>query len=282
MSIIATECAINHRPAHQGMIVIKVDVITAIHNAEATIKETVRSAMHQEIPPKLIHRLILLPQQQLHPDFSPNTRKRRIHFDICVCCYDDASTDRSMEVLDSLEKETNWEISDATATTNDATERKIITIQTRLLIGSAPTGTPSRGAGYARNQAVKLRDDYDSENSAHNNGDWGQVQYHFLCILDSDDIMHSTRIAEQSYAMMSLDAELRDKTLLGCQFDRIPKHSTHHYSEWANSLSDERLYLEKFRECTLVSERIKHCSSFFMIKSDSYRLIPHRLSFFVQ
>ena len=192
-----------------------------------------------------------------------------------------------MEVLDSLEKETNWEISDAAATTNDATERKIITIQTRLLIGSAPTGTPSRGAGYARNQAVKLRDDYDRENSAHKNSDTiteGQdhVQYHFLCILDSDDIMHSTRIAEQSYAMLSLDAELRDKTLLGCQFDRIPKHSTHHYSEWANSLSDERLYLEKFRECTLVSERIKYCSSFLMIKSDSYRLIPHRLSFFVQ
>lgn len=230
---------------------VKVDVITAIYNAETTIEETVRSAMHQEIPPNLIHRLLL----QLPAVLSTNNTqlRRRIHFDICICCYDDASTDNSMAVLSSLEKVTNWE--GASSDANEDTDSEIVTIRTRLLIGSAPIGTSSRGAGYARNQAVKLRDDNDIENVTNDDKiTEGQEheQLHFLCILDSDDIMHSTRIAEQTCAMLSLGAEQREKMLMGCQFDRIPKDSTHHYSQWANSLSDERLYLEKFRECTLV------------------------------
>lgn len=243
------------------MIVFKVDVITAVYNAESTIEDTVRSAMHQEVPQHLLQPIM----QSL---FSVNSQQQKqqqrqrqqIHFDICVCCYDDASSDGSLAILASLEKETKWEGSSSSSDTiiHDSESEIITTIQTKLLIGSAPNGTFSRGAGYARNQAIKLRDDIDGENAA-NNGytlSEGQVhmQHHFLCILDSDDIMHSTRIAEQTCAMLSLDADECKKTLMGCQFDRIPKDSTHHYSQWANSLSDERLYLEKFRECTLVRE----------------------------
>ena len=250
------------------MFVVKVDVIIAIHNGEATIEETVRSALNQEIPPSLIHPLRAMAN-------SANARGHRhnnIHFDICVCCYDDASTDRSLEILllGSLEKQRTWKyassdnIIDADgAITDDIT----ITVHTRLLIGSAPIGTSSRGAGYARNQAVKLREkdaegpkclasDECQENDA-------EQHHHFLCILDSDDIMHSTRIAEQTCAMLSLSAEQRDKTLMGCQFDRIPKDSTYHYSQWANSLSDERLHLEKFRECTLVRIETCHRTCFY-------------------
>ena len=128
-------------------------------------------------------------------------------------------------------------------------------MQMKLLIGSALKGTSSRGAGYARNQAVKLRDNYEQSQSTTNNEqklEAGGESDHFLCILDSDDIMHSTRIAEQTHAMLLLNDELREKTLMGCRFDRIPKDSTQHYARWANSLSDERVFLEQFRECTLV------------------------------
>ena len=161
----------------------------------------------------------------------------------------------------------------------------------KLLIGSAPTGTSSRGAGYARNQAVKLRDNYEQQQQQHTSQQQQQnntsnEQYHFLCILDSDDIMHPTRIAEQTCAMLSLLEKKKKKKknnnkddtvrcggyeinniLMGCQFDRIPQDSTRHYTQWANSLDDERLYLEQFRECTLVS------SSDSRYRMDMFRLL---------
>ena len=214
------------------MRAIKVDVIIAVYNAESTIEECVLGALRQEIPDHLINDLC------------------GCHFDICICCYDDASTDKSLGKLQSLEKERMWrypsseEMGDERAT-YDAT------MQMKLLIGTSPIGTTSRGAGYARNQAVKLRDEY--EQNANKAIEQREECPHFLCILDSDDIMHPTRIAEQTSAMLSLSEH--QKTLMGCQFTRIPKDSTQHYSQWANSLSDERLYLEQFRECTLVSDK---------------------------
>ena len=168
-------------------------------------------------------------------DDIPLDDNANIHFDICICCYNDASTDKSLDILHSLQGE--------------STSTSYATIQTKLLIGTAPVGTTSRGAGYARNQAIKLRDEYEKKQVQHNK----ETDAHFLSILDSDDIMHSTRIAEQACAMLSIsNAKVRERTLMGCQFERIPKDATHHYSQWANSLSDERLYLEQFRECTLL------------------------------
>jgi hypothetical protein len=202
--------------------VVKVDVIIAVYNAQDTIKETVKSAMHQEIPAHL------------------QTSLSNVEFDVVVCCYNDASTDKSIEILNKLKKDYDA----------NASLRESKLMETTLLIGTAAEGTSSRGAGYARNQAVKLRDmitpiDDDAK------------CFHFLCILDSDDIMHPTRIAEQTSAMLSLGygqhgKHLSEKALMGCQFDRIPNDSTWHYATWANSLSDERVVLEQFRECTLL------------------------------
>lgn len=221
--------------------VVKVDVIIAVYNAESTIEESVQSAMDQEIPINLIKRLCTAPANGANDVEDGVSTSRNIHFDVCICCYNDASTDKSLDLLQSLG---NRDISSEFAHP-DAT--CCATIRSKLLIGSAPTGTSSRGAGYARNQAARLRDSHET----HANAD-EEPGHHFLCILDSDDIMHPTRIAEQTAAMFSLSYGERNKTIMGCQFDRIPKESTQHYSLWANSLTDSRLYLEQFRECTLV------------------------------
>jgi hypothetical protein len=207
--------------------VVKVDVIIAVHNAQETIEETVKSAMYQE--------------RRAHLQTSLSTVK----FDVVVCCYNDASTDKSIEILNTLKE-------DYDAANASLRESKLI--NTTLLIGTAAEGTTSRGAGFARNQAVKLRD----MNTANvDDVDDNAKFFHFLCILDSDDIMHPTRIAEQTSAMLSLGygqhgQHLSEKALMGCQFDRIPNDSTWHYATWANSLSDERVVLEQFRECTLL------------------------------
>ena len=208
-------------------VVVKVDVIIAVHNAQETIEETVKSAMHQEIPAHLL------------------TSLSNVKFDVVVCCYDDASTDKSIDLLYTLKKED----------CANASLRESKLMNTTLLIGAAAGGSPARGAGYARNQAVKLRDVITSNT---NDDDDEAKCFHFLCILDSDDIMHPTRIAEQTSAMLILGygkqhgKHLSEKALMGCQFDRIPNDSTWHYATWANSLSDERVVLEQFRECTLL------------------------------
>mmetsp|Transcript_37537 Transcript_37537/g.79151 ORF Transcript_37537/g.79151 Transcript_37537/m.79151 type:complete len:584 (-) Transcript_37537:1357-3108(-) len=235
-------------------MLVKVDIIIAVYNAESTIEETIESALHQVIPDHLVGRLCshfegLKVQEDGTVPTTTVIQKNAssngiIQFDVCVCCYNDASTDKSLEIIESMEKEHTWNFSSSKSSEDEACCEGII--QSKLLVGTAPPGTTSRGAGYARNQAVKLRDKYEK------NTQKGTPQPHFLCILDSDDIMHPTRVAEQACAMLSLDNEERHKTLMGCQFDRIPKDSTQHYSQWANSLSNERLYLEQFRECTLL------------------------------
>lgn len=64
--------------------------------------------------------------------------------------------------------------------------------------------------------------------------------------------MHHTRVAEQVGYLLEMDPIERQRTLLGCTFQRDPPNSTWHYTNWANSLSDERLHLERFREVTLL------------------------------
>ena len=229
-------------------LIVKVDVIIAVHNAESTVEETVLSALHQIIPNDLLEKKFYYKEKAtLHSDEDETELcMKDIHFDVLVCCYNDASTDKSLEILHRLEKES----SGCTTTSSLRTEES--TIAANLVVGTSPQGTLSRGAGYARNQAAKLRSIVQQSKPLEDH-----PVHHFLCILDSDDIMHPTRIAEQSYAMLSLGYDehgrhFSRKTLMGCQFDRIPKDSTWHYQRWANSLTDERLYLEQFRECTLI------------------------------
>ena len=228
-------------------LVVKVDVIIAVHNAESTVEETVLSALHQVIPNDLTEKKFHLKEKATVQSEKEgiNFLMKEIHFDVLVCCYNDASTDKSLQILHRLENE--FSVCNASS---HPVEEFIITAN--LIVGTSPEGAPSRGAGYARNQAVKLRDTTQQSKSFEDH-----PSFHFLCILDSDDIMHPTRIAEQTYAMLSLGWEddgqhFSRKTLVGCQFDRIPKDSTWHYQHWVNSLSDERLYLEQFRECTLI------------------------------
>ena len=67
---------------------------------------------------------------------------------------------------------------------------------------------------------------------------------HYLCLLDSDYIMHSHRLAHQIAVLNSLPPSQRLLTLLGYTFDRIPADSTWHCTKGANSLTDEQLALE--------------------------------------
>lgn len=232
-------------------LLIKVDVIIAVHNAESTIEETARSAMRQIIPDHLLEKRFSC-KQPSHTDETEFSTKD-IKFDVLVCCYNDASTDKSLEILYKLEEDSSscYVVSESNQTA----------MPTKLVVGTAVEGKPSRGAGYARNQAIKLRDRHEHGTA------FTQTPFqHFLCILDSDDLMHPTRIAEQTCAMLSLGynndgQHVCKTTLMGSQFDRIPADSTWHYQNWANSLTDDRLCLEQFRECTLIQP------TWFMSKS---------------
>lgn len=71
-------------------------------------------------------------------------------------------------------------------------------------------------------------------------------------MLDSDDVMKPLRIAEQIRFLLHLDPYERRTTLCGCQFERLPSDATWHYASWANNISDERLFLEQYREITVI------------------------------
>ena len=234
-----------HDPMSTNGMPINVDVIVPVHNAEETVKETVHSALNQWIPRRLLT--------------GSDSTLSNVDIDVAVCCHDDGSTDDSLRILKEIkacheQQSTATNGNPGTSNSNDTTERSQDgavpggrRIRTRLLIGSNADGV-ARGAGFARNRAAKLRSrSKDGDNSATTS---------FMCLLDSDDIMHHSRIAEQLNVMLSIPQDdaggTRDRTLLGCTFDRKPAGSTWHYSEWANGLTDERLFLERYREVTLL------------------------------
>jgi len=172
--------------------------------------------------------------------------------DVAVCCYDDGSTDDSWRLLSQLKEDL--------ATKKEEYSHDKKRIQTKLLISTSEDGV-ARGAGYARNRAASLRT-IESDDA------------YFLCLLDSDDIMHETRIAEQVCAMLALSKQDRERTIMGCKFDRDPPDSTWHYSEWANGLTDERLMLERFREVTVLQPTWIMTKSRFQ-KLGGYVEAPH-------
>ena len=193
---------------------VEVDVIVPVYNAAATLESTLNSAFSQ----------VDLQQSSADDDIS---------IKLYVCCYDDGSTDESWTILERIQQKTS----------NGGTNFSILkgrnAIETYFCIAKSADGV-SRGAGYARNQAVKIR-------RAHST-----TQHCFLCLLDSDDLMHPTRVSVQVRFMMSLSEDERHRTLLGSRFVRDPPESTWHYSDWANHLTPQRLYLERFREVTLL------------------------------
>lgn len=221
---------------------IEVDVIVPVHNASETIAETVASAMNQKLPDRCF--------QNTKDVACWNTGHMKT-IAVHVCCYDDGSTDNSWEILQSLKKKYGA----FTATANPRDSRQLATT---LWIAKGETG---RGAGYARNRAVAMRD-LSSSNSNDDKSSDRAVQ-RFLCLLDSDDTMHPDRVAEQVALLLQLPFAERQRTLLGCTFDRDPPDATWHYAQWANNLTDERLYLERFREVTLLQPTWMMCRSRF-------------------
>jgi len=250
---------------------IEVDVIIPVHNAALTVEEAVLSALHQEIPgPPSSSQLL-------------RTFLEKYTVSVTVCCYNDGSSDESLEILRRIEA-CSTGTSAGSISTNGRQQQLLI--PSRLIVRSGKDGE-GRGAGYARNRAVEMNnpccllrvdcddddddDDDDNDNdddspeaaeinksSEKNSGNTSKNMsggtLKFLCFLDSDDTMHKHRVIEQALYMMALvdDDETRNQTILGCTFDRDPPDSTWHYSRWANNLSDERLVLEKYREITIL------------------------------
>jgi glycosyltransferase involved in cell wall biosynthesis len=217
----------NDSSSKSSLTRVHVDVIVPVHNAATTIDETVKSAMNQHIPDHLHGQL------------------QGVDISIAVCCYNDGSTDESWSILEKLSEHFSKK-----TTVKDAnnSKRRISSI---LLTQPSKDGK-GRGAGYARNRAIEL-------NSKENNNQ--NHSHQFLCLLDSDDTMHAHRVAEQTNHMLQLSPDQRKLCLMGCTFDRDPPDSTWHYSSWANSLSDERLSLERFREVCILQPTWFLCRS---------------------
>ena len=253
---------------------IIVDIIIPVHNASSTIRETVASAMNQ----------IWLSSA------TSSSSKPIPNIAIHICCYNDASTDDSWLVLQelhenysavnppfSLAAESSTPNGDAIVSIDNASVSSH-RIPTHLWISSSPTDGTAHGPGYARNRAVQMRDtiitsQYTTTSTV------TPIEQHFLCWLDSDDIMHPTRVYYQVHTMMQLQPAVRLKTLLGTNFDRFistemssNNHSspgddnhpasstiTPHYTKWANELPQERLYLERFREVTIIQPTWMMC-----------------------
>ena len=137
--------------------------------------------------------------------------------DLITCCiYDDASSDNTLLVI-----------------RNFVAEKKTTKIPIKFCVSASTPFSESKGAGFARNEAVKL----------------GTSS--ILALLDSDDVMQPERLALQADCLGKSPDDF-DKKIVGCKFFRLPANSTSHYTEWANSLDNSRLYLEQFRECTVL------------------------------
>jgi glycosyltransferase involved in cell wall biosynthesis len=132
-------------------------------------------------------------------------------------------------------------------------------LESHLHVAASPDGA-SRGAGYARNRAVEMRPALwrrrRSEGRNRPGGgedDEDETQHHqFLCLLDSDDVMSEHRVWTQVRHLLSLSPRDRARCVLGCGFARDPPDSTWHYARWANTLPEDRLGLERYREVTVV------------------------------
>ena len=77
-----------------------------------------------------------------------------------------------------------------------------------------------------------------------------QASYDWILTCDADDTSRPQRVeALRRAAETQTDAK---NTLFGSRFSRHPPDATERYAEWANTLTPERLHLERFRECTLI------------------------------
>jgi glycosyltransferase involved in cell wall biosynthesis len=209
---------------------VKVDVIIPVHNAEKTIVETILHVCNQRFP--------ISADECLYRTNNNLEYYHSFDLDVTICCHDDGSEDQSLALLYDLQEKIQQQQnvqSESNANPNPSATDKAVVCVRQLLISSSAV---SWGAGFARNQAASLP-------HRHHRGE-------YLAMLDADDIMLPTRLVEQVAYLRHLTKDVRDRTLLGCHFQRDPPDSTWHYTQWANSLSDDRLLLERFREVTIL------------------------------
>lgn len=90
-------------------------------------------------------------------------------------------------------------------------------------------GEVNRGEGFARNVAIK------------------KSSGAYLCTMDADDVMLPDRISLQFAA-----AKKHPQAVIGGNFERIPAGSTHRYARWANGLCEKGIWLDQFREVTMI------------------------------
>ena len=77
-----------------------------------------------------------------------------------------------------------------------------------------------------------------------------QASYDWIVTCDADDTSRPRRVAAlRRAAETQTDAK---NTLFGSKFVRHPPDATERYAAWANTLTPDRLFLERFRECTLI------------------------------
>mmetsp|Transcript_2927 Transcript_2927/g.5901 ORF Transcript_2927/g.5901 Transcript_2927/m.5901 type:complete len:1033 (-) Transcript_2927:1558-4656(-) len=144
---------------------IEVDVIIPVHNAALTVEEAVLSALHQEIPgPPSSSQLL-------------RTFLEKYTVSVTVCCYNDGSSDESLEILRRIEA-CSTGTSAGSISTNGRQQQLLI--PSRLIVRSGKDGE-GRGAGYARNRAVEMNNpccllrvdcDDDDDNDEDEDGDF--------------------------------------------------------------------------------------------------------------
>lgn len=143
--------------------------------------------------------------------------------EIEISVHDDSSIDKSISVLEG------W------------IENHDELLQKSNIKFLVSKGERNQGAGAARNAAIR------------------QSTGHVIIIQDADDIALPHRVELQVNALLAEEEKLRYRSgegkplvLVGSRFRRLPEDATHHYTQWANHLTQERLHSERFRECTLI------------------------------
>ena len=221
-------------PASQQRILAsqQVAIIIPVHNAEVYLSDTLASIISQTYPHKLI-------SVHICNDASTDTTPFLIQqwqiklADAHIRCVLSTTATSSLATTTATTATTATTSAATTTTTTPTTPTTVTSVTTP----PPPTSPQATGAGNAKNIAVST---VDAETTA------------WLCFLDADDIMCPTRIAEQHALAMTYSPTDQSRLLLGSGFTRLPIDSTTHYTKWCNSLTKEQLYLQQYREVTII------------------------------
>lgn len=129
---------------------------------------------------------------------------------ITLIVYDDNSSDDTVSKVQAFQERVGRGGSEAVGG-NPPREVKLVRS------GAEPAAT---GAGHARDMCVEAGS--------------GSV----LVLLDSDDVMMRERVEVQVATLLASVAP--EKTIVGCRIYREPAGSTRHYTNWVNTLTEER------------------------------------------